>query len=96
MEYRATLIAQIPSEGFDCFLFLLEDIWSQDLSPEFSNTFGKVEREVRTDTLIVNSDARLKFSDDLFEPTILGPAVEVSLRLPALVITNTTRLTFGQ
>lgn len=92
MGYLATNIARIPSEGFDYFLFLLEDDWSDDLRREFAENFDTLAKEVGTDTLVIRGSDRTAFSYAIFEAYDL----DMHTVLPALFITDTAPNKIGE
>ena len=92
MGYLATSIMRIPSEGFDYYLFLLEDNWNDELRREFSDNFENLAREVGTDTLVVRGTDRTAFSYAVFERY----DINMHTVLPALIITDTAPTKIGE
>ncbi len=92
MGYLATNIARIPSQGFDYFLFLLEDNWNDDLRREFSDNFENLAREVGTKTLVVRGADREGFTSQILDKY----DIHVHTVLPALAITDTAPAIIGQ
>jgi len=86
--YLATDIARIPG-GFEWFVFLLEDDWSDALRKEFADNFQNLAKEVGPKALVVRGIEPGSFAAELLATYALDHDVSAERRLPALLIADT-------
>jgi hypothetical protein len=89
MGYLATDIARIPSEGYEWYIFLLEDGWNDDLRRELTENFLNFVREVGPNVLVVRGTEPRDFRNALFDRYVLHRDYpDRSLPLPAILVSN--------
>jgi len=88
MGYLARDVARIPGAGFEWFVFLLEDNWSDALRNELADNFENLAREVGPQVLAVRGFERGPFAAEVLAAYALDHDPSGSRRLPALLIAN--------
>lgn len=91
MGYVVTDLARLPADGFEWFVFFLEDSYQDDLRRELAENFEALARDVGPACLVIRGADREGFwSDVLFTYAIEGRGIKrENLPLPGLLVTDT-------
>ncbi|MFC4408546.1 hypothetical protein [Haloarchaeobius iranensis] len=89
MGFVATDIANVPTEGYDWYIMLLEDGWNDDLRDTLSDNFENLAERVGSDALVVKGLDWETFYPRGFDRNVVetdSPSARPPL--PAFLITN--------
>lgn len=89
MGYIATSLAKIPSSGYEWYIFLLEDGWTDSLRRELSDNFQNLAEEVGSEVLVIRGAERI-LDDVLRVYALCEQGYDVSrFPFPGLLIVDT-------
>jgi hypothetical protein len=84
MGFLASAVGQVPAAGYDWYITLLEDGWSDRLRRELGDNFEQLARESGPRALVVRGFDRDRFSGDVVAAYNLQPRPQ----LPALIVSD--------
>jgi len=92
MGFIATDIATIPSQGFEWYVFVLLDDWSDSFRDELERNFDRLVSAVGKDCLVVRGAKPKEFYNQVLDSQLMRSAATRYGRppLPALIVSNRT------
>ncbi len=89
MGYIACDISSIPSEGFNWYVFILTDSWSDGLRDELARNFERLAVDTGPGVLVVKGADPEGFYSEIFNQVLVHHDFEKGrVSLPALLVSN--------
>lgn len=90
MGFITTDIARIPSQGFEWYVFVLLDGWSDPFRDEIEKNFDRLVAAVGRDCLVVRGAEPEGFYNQVLNSELMTLATEKNKRpaLPSLIVSN--------